>query len=83
MDHIEKGTLQLDNLRALVLDEADEMLRMGFIDDVRFVLSHVSDECQRLLFSATIPTDIADIIQEYLRNPCKIQVKAKTKQLIL
>ena len=79
MDHIEKGILQLDNLRALVLDEADEMLRMGFIDDVRFVLSHVSDECQRLLFSATIPTDIADIIQEYLRNPCKIQVKAKTK----
>ena len=79
MDHIEKGTLQLDNLRALVLDEADEMLRMGFIDDVRFVLSYVSDECQRLLFSATIPTDIADIIQEYLRNPCKIQVKAKTK----
>lgn len=79
MDHIEKGTLQLDNLRALVLDEADEMLRMGFIDDVRFVLSHVSDACQRLLFSATIPTDIADIIQEYLRNPCKIQVKAKTK----
>ncbi|QEO56802.1 DEAD/DEAH box helicase [Francisella marina] len=79
MDHIEKGTLQLDNLRALVLDEADEMLRMGFIDDVRYVLSHVSDECQRLLFSATIPTDIADIIQEYLRNPCKIQVKAKTK----
>ena len=79
MDHIEKGTLQLDNLRALVLDEADEMLRMGFIDDVRYVLSHVSDECQRLLFSATIPADIADIIQEYLRNPCKIQVKAKTK----
>jgi len=79
MDHIEKGTLQLNNLRALVLDEADEMLRMGFIDDVRYVLSHLSDECQRLLFSATIPTDIADIIQEYLRNPCKIQVKAKTK----
>ncbi|AJI45701.1 DEAD/DEAH box helicase [Francisella tularensis subsp. novicida] len=79
MDHIEKGTLQLDNLRALVLDEADEMLRMGFIDDVKFVLSHVSEQCQRLLFSATIPTDIADIIEEYLRNPCKIQVKAKTK----
>ena len=79
MDHIEKGTLQLDNLRALVLDEADEMLRMGFIDDVRFVLSHVSEQCQRLLFSATIPTDIADIIEEYLRNPCKIRVKAKTK----
>lgn len=79
MDHIEKGTLELDNLRALVLDEADEMLRMGFIDDVRFVLSHISDQCQRLLFSATIPADIAEIIEEYLRNPCKIQVKAKTK----
>ncbi|AJC48961.1 DEAD/DEAH box helicase [Allofrancisella guangzhouensis] len=79
MDHIEKGTLKLDNLRALVLDEADEMLRMGFIDDVRWVLSHISDDCQRLLFSATIPEDIADIIKEYLRNPCKIQVKAKTK----
>ena len=79
MDHIEKGTLELDNLRALVLDEADEMLKMGFIDDVRFVLSHISDQCQRLLFSATIPADIADIIEEYLRNPCKIQVKAKTK----
>ncbi|QLE78467.1 DEAD/DEAH box helicase [Francisella sp. Scap27] len=79
MDHIRKGTLRLDNLKCLVLDEADEMLRMGFIDDVKYVLSHVADECQRLLFSATIPNDIADIIKEYLRDPCKIQVKAKTK----
>ncbi len=79
MDHIKKGTLKLDNLRVLVLDEADEMLRMGFIDDVTWVLSHVSDECQRLLFSATIPNDIAHIIREYLRNPAKIQVKNKTK----
>jgi ATP-dependent RNA helicase DeaD len=82
MDHIKKGTLKLDNLRALVLDEADEMLRMGFIDDVRWVLSHVSDECQRLLFSATIPADIADIIKDYLRDPCKIQVKAKSRSAV-
>ena len=82
MDHIKKGTLKLDNLKALVLDEADEMLRMGFIDDVRWVLSHVSDECQRLLFSATIPADIADIIRDYLRDPCKIQVKAKSKTAV-
>lgn len=79
MDHIKKGTLKLDGLKALVLDEADEMLRMGFIDDVRWVLGHTPEDCQRLLFSATIPTDIADIIKEYLRNPCKIQVKAKTE----
>ena len=82
MDHIKKGTLKLDNLKALVLDEADEMLRMGFIDDVRWVLSHVSDECQRLLFSATIPNDIAGIIKDYLRDPCKIQVKAKSKTAV-
>ena len=82
MDHIKKGTLKLDNLRVLVLDEADEMLRMGFIDDVRWVLSHVSDQCQRLLFSATIPNDIAGIIKDYLRDPCKIQVKAKSKTAI-
>ena len=82
MDHIKKGTLKLDNLKALVLDEADEMLRMGFIDDVRWVLSHVSDECQRLLFSATIPSDIAGIIKDYLRDPCKIQVKAKSKTAV-
>ncbi|MGQ4002717.1 DEAD/DEAH box helicase [Francisellaceae bacterium CB299] len=82
MDHIKKGTLKLDNLKALVLDEADEMLRMGFIDDVRWVLSHVSDECQRLLFSATIPADIAGIIKDYLRDPCKIQVKAKSKTAV-
>ncbi len=82
MDHINKGTLRLDNLRCLVLDEADEMLRMGFIDDVKYVLSHVSDDCQRLLFSATIPGDIAGIIKEYLRDPCKIQVKAKSKTAV-
>jgi ATP-dependent RNA helicase DeaD len=79
MDHIRKKSLKLNGLKTLVLDEADEMLRMGFIDDVTWVLSHVSDECQRLLFSATIPGDIAHIIREYLRNPAKIQVKSKTK----
>ncbi|APC97168.1 DEAD/DEAH box helicase [Francisella frigiditurris] len=79
MDHIKKGTLKLEGLKTLVLDEADEMLRMGFIDDVKWVLSHIDDSCQRLLFSATIPSDIANIIKEHLRNPCKIQVKSKTE----
>ena len=79
MDHIRKGTLILDNLKTLVLDEADEMLRMGFIDDVKWILSHTPDTCQRLLFSATIPNDIKEIIQEYLRNPCKVKIEAKTR----
>jgi len=79
MDHIRKGTLKLDNIKTLVLDEADEMLRMGFIDDVKWVLSHISPNSQRLLFSATIPNEISNIIKEYLREPIRIQIKAKTR----
>ena len=78
MDHMRKGTLKLDALKALVLDEADEMLRMGFIDDVKWVLSHTPEECQRLLFSATMPHDVLGIVNEYLREPCKVQIKTKT-----
>ncbi|WP_116963363.1 DEAD/DEAH box helicase [Fastidiosibacter lacustris] len=78
MDHMRKGTLKLDALKALVLDEADEMLRMGFIDDVKWVLSHTPEACQRLLFSATMPRDIIGIVNEYLREPCKVQIKTKT-----
>ena len=78
MDHMRKGTLKLDALKALVLDEADEMLRMGFIDDVKWVLSHTHESCQRLLFSATMPRDVLDIVNKYLREPCKVQIKAKT-----
>ncbi|GGF98054.1 MULTISPECIES: DEAD/DEAH box helicase [Cysteiniphilum] len=77
MDHMRKGTLKLDALKALVLDEADEMLRMGFIDDVKWVLSHTPEACQRLLFSATMPRDVLDIVNEYLREPCKVQIKTK------
>ena len=55
MDHIRRGTLQLDKLQALVLDEADEMLRMGFIDDVEWVLQHTPAQRQIALFSATMP----------------------------
>ncbi len=77
MDHMRKGTLKLDALKALVLDEADEMLRMGFIDDVKWVLSHTPEACQRLLFSATMPRDVLNIVNEYLREPCKVQIKTK------
>jgi ATP-dependent RNA helicase DeaD len=78
MDHMRKETLNLESIKTLVLDEADEMLRMGFIDDVKWILSHTSDSCQRLLFSATIPRDVVSIADSYLRNPVKIHVKSKT-----
>lgn len=78
MDHMRRGTLKLESIKTLILDEADEMLRMGFIDDVKWILSHTSDDCQRLMFSATMPRDVIGIADAYLRNPVKIQVKSKT-----
>ena len=78
MDHIRKGTLKLANLNALVLDEADEMLRMGFIDDVEWILEQTPDERQIALFSATMPTQIRRIATKYLNNPEQITIKTKT-----
>ncbi len=78
MDHIRKGTLKLDQLSALVLDEADEMLRMGFIDDVKWILSHTPDTRQTALFSATMPSVIRKVAQAYLNNPVEIKIAGKT-----
>lgn len=78
MDHMRKGTLKLNNLKCLVLDEADEMLRMGFIDDVEWVLEQLPDNTQRALFSATMPTAIRRIADNYLRNPEHVTIKVKT-----
>ncbi|MFT7688786.1 MAG: ATP-dependent RNA helicase DeaD, partial [Candidatus Azotimanducaceae bacterium] len=78
MDHMRKGTLKLDGLQALVLDEADEMLRMGFIDDVEWILEQTPEKRQIALFSATMPTAIKKIAQRYLNNPVEIKVKTKT-----
>ena len=78
MDHMRKGTLKLDGLKCLVLDEADEMLRMGFIDDVEWVLEQLPDSTQRALFSATMPTVIRRIADNYLRNPEHVTIKVKT-----
>ncbi len=68
LDHLRKGTLKLDSLKALVLDEADEMLRMGFIDDVEAILAKTPENCQRALFSATMPPQIKKVAQTYLRD---------------
>ncbi|MCF6203953.1 MAG: DEAD/DEAH box helicase [Methylococcaceae bacterium] len=78
MDHMRKGTLKLDQLNTLVLDEADEMLRMGFIDDVEWILEQIPEKRQIALFSATMPTVIRKIAQKYLTNPEQVTIKVKT-----
>ncbi len=77
-DHLRRGTLKLDRLTTLVLDEADEMLRMGFIDDVEQILEHTPKEKQVALFSATMPSVIQKVAQKYMRDPVEIKIKAKT-----
>jgi ATP-dependent RNA helicase DeaD len=78
MDHMRRGTVNFDELSCIVLDEADEMLRMGFIEDVEWILEKIPSERQIALFSATMPTAIKKIAQKYLRNPQEITVKQRT-----
>ncbi|MFV2057342.1 MAG: DEAD/DEAH box helicase [Thiohalomonadales bacterium] len=78
MDHIRRGTLKLDKLTTLVLDEADEMLRMGFIDDVEWILDQIPEQRQIALFSATIPQQIRRIAEKYLTKPVHVTIKLKT-----
>jgi ATP-dependent RNA helicase DeaD len=78
IDHLNRGSLDLSQLRCLVLDEADEMLRMGFIDDVETVLKKVPETRQVALFSATMPAQIKRIAQTYLKDPVEIAIKSAT-----
>jgi len=78
MDHIRKGTLKLDTLKLMVLDEADEMLRMGFIDDVEWILQQTPASRQIALFSATMPKEVHRIANNYLNNPTEVIIKNKT-----
>ncbi|MDP9361608.1 MAG: DEAD/DEAH box helicase [Acidobacteriota bacterium] len=75
IDHLDRGTLSLDHVRMVVLDEADEMLKMGFIDEVERMLSLVSKPRQVALFSATIPEPIARIAQRHLVNPDRVEIE--------
>jgi ATP-dependent RNA helicase DeaD len=79
LDHLRKGTLKLGSLKALVLDEADEMLRMGFIDDVESILSKTPANCQRALFSATMPAQIKKVAQTYLRDAVEVKIESETR----
>jgi ATP-dependent RNA helicase DeaD len=78
MDHMRRGTLKLGNLSALVLDEADEMLRMGFIDDVEWVLEQSPSDRQIALFSATMPQQVRRIATRHLNKPVQVTIKTKT-----
>ena len=78
MDHMRRGTLKLDSLTTLVLDEADEMLRMGFIDDVEWILEQTPPTRQIALFSATMPKEVRRIATAHLNNPVQITVEMKT-----
>jgi ATP-dependent RNA helicase DeaD len=78
IDHMNRGTLKLGGLTLLVLDEADEMLRMGFVDAVESILEQTPPQRQVALFSATIPAPIRRIAQKHLRNPVEVTIKSKT-----
>ncbi len=78
MDHMRRGSLSLEGLRCLVLDEADEMLRMGFAEDVEWVLQSVPEQRQIALFSATLPEQIRQMAQKYLRDPAEITIAQRT-----
>jgi len=77
MDHMRQGTLDVSGLHALVLDEADEMLRMGFIDDVQWVLEQLPTQRQVVLFSATMPPEIKRICQQHLQDPAEVIIRTQ------
>lgn len=76
-DHINRRTLKLENVQTLILDEADEMLNMGFIDDINSILETVPDTRQTLLFSATMPGPIRKIADNYMKDPVEVKIKSK------
>ncbi|QUN05499.1 DEAD/DEAH box helicase [Shewanella yunxiaonensis] len=76
MDHMRRGTLKLDTIKALVLDEADEMLKMGFIDDIEWILDQTPDDRQLALFSATMPEQIKRVANKHLASPINISIAA-------
>ena len=77
-DHLRRGTLKLDKLSCVVIDEADEMLKMGFIEEVEQILGHAPEEHQTALFSATMPKEVLNVARKHLRNPLEIRIKSKT-----
>jgi ATP-dependent RNA helicase DeaD len=77
LDHLGRGSLVLDNLQYVILDEADEMLNMGFVDDIEEILQHAPEERRMLLFSATMPSRIAKLANRYMKEPELLKVESK------
>ncbi|KRF44039.1 DEAD/DEAH box helicase [Paenibacillus sp. Soil787] len=75
LDHIQKGTLDLERLKYLVIDEADEMLRMGFIEQVGAIIDELPTDRMTMLFSATLPNDVEQLCHQYMRNPIDIEIQ--------
>lgn len=78
MDHLRRESLRLDNLKTVVLDEADEMLRMGFVDDIEWIMERTPEDRQVALFSATMPYQIRKIADTHLKEPATVEIRAKT-----
>ncbi|MBM7603030.1 superfamily II DNA/RNA helicase [Metabacillus crassostreae] len=79
MDHIERGTLSLEKIDFLVIDEADEMLNMGFIDEVEAIIKELPTDRVTMVFSATLPNDVENLCHKYMKNPAHIEIAAKEK----
>ncbi len=77
-DHLRRGTLKLDKLSCIVIDEADEMLKMGFIEEVEQILDYAPEERQTALFSATMPKEVMKVARKHLNDPIEIRIKSKT-----
>ena len=82
MDHMRRETIDLTSLKMVVLDEADEMLRMGFEEDVEWILSHTPETRQTALFSATMPRQVRRIAEKYLNDPVNIETERKTMTVV-
>jgi len=80
MDHIRQSTFNISKVNCLVLDEADEMLKMGFLEDIEWIIDKLPDEKQMVLFSATMPNEIKTIAKKYLNNPAEIKIKSIKKE---
>ena len=77
MDHMRRRTIRLNQIKIVILDEADEMLNMGFVEDIETILKDIPEERQTLLFSATMPRQIQNLAQKFMKNPELISIKAK------